>query len=38
VSGQRQLEEVAFEVCSEPSLEVPTFKARELVGRGVRRV
>ncbi|HEX9669821.1 MAG TPA: Uma2 family endonuclease [Thermoanaerobaculia bacterium] len=38
VSGQRQLEELAFEVCSEQSLEVPTFKARELVGRGVRRV
>ncbi|HEX9733615.1 MAG TPA: Uma2 family endonuclease [Thermoanaerobaculia bacterium] len=38
VSGQRQLEELAFEVCSEQSLEVPTFKARELVSRGVRRV
>jgi hypothetical protein len=38
VSGERQLEELAFEVCSEPSLEVPTFKARELVNRGVRRV
>ena len=37
-SGERQLEELAFEVCREQSLEVPTFKARELVGRGVRRV
>jgi hypothetical protein len=37
-TGERQLEELAFEVCSEQSLEVPTTKARDLVGRGVRRV
>lgn len=37
-TGERQLEELAFEICSEQSLDVPTVKARELVGRGVRRV
>jgi len=37
-TGERRLEELAFEVCSEQSLEMPKVKARELVGRGVRRV
>ncbi len=37
-TGGRQLEELAFEVCSEQALEIPTTKARELVRRGVRRV
>jgi hypothetical protein len=37
-TGERRLEELAFEVCSEQDLSVPTEKARELVGRGVRRV
>ncbi len=37
-NGERQIEELAFEVCSDQQLQVPTFKARELVGRGVRRV
>ncbi len=37
-TGERRLEELAFEVCSEQSLEVPTTKARALTGRGVRRV
>lgn len=37
-TGGRRLEELAFEVCSEQALEVPTTKARELARRGVRRV
>jgi hypothetical protein len=37
-TGQRQLEELAFEICSEQALRVPTTKAREMVRRGVRRV
>jgi len=37
-TGGRQLEEIAFEICSRQALKVPTEKARELVRRGVRRV
>lgn len=38
VTKGRKLEELAFEVVSEQSLQVPTRKARQLVERGVRRV
>lgn len=38
LTGGRRLEELAFEVTSEQALKVPTEKARELIGRGVRRV
>jgi hypothetical protein len=38
VTGGRKLEEIAFEIASEPSLGLPTLKARELARRGVRRV
>lgn len=37
-TGERQLEEIAFEVATEQALAVPTDKARKLVQRGVRRV
>ena len=37
-TGKRQIEELAFEICSEQDLNVPTEKARELIRRGVRRV
>jgi len=37
-SGGRKLEEIAFEVCSEQPIGVPTDKARELANRGVRRI
>jgi hypothetical protein len=36
--GERELEELAFEVVSAQAMRVPTDKARELVRRGVRRV
>lgn len=37
-TGRRQLEELAFEIVSEQWIGVPTEKARELAGRGVRRI
>jgi hypothetical protein len=37
-TGERQLEEIAFEVTAEQALAVPTDKARKLIQRGVRRV
>ncbi len=37
-TGGRRLEELAFEVSDKQKLAVTTKKARELVGRGVRRV
>jgi hypothetical protein len=36
--GERQLEELAFEIVSEQALAVQTTKARELFRRGVRRI
>lgn len=38
MTGGRQLEELAFEICSRQGLKIPTEKARELIRRGVRRV
>lgn len=38
VTGGRQLEELAFDICSKETLHIPTIKARELARRGVRRV
>lgn len=37
-TGERQIEHLAFEICSQQNLSTPTGKARDLVGRGVRRV
>lgn len=37
-TGERQIEEIAFEVTAEQALAVPTDKARKLIQRGVRRV
>lgn len=37
-TGGRQLEELAFEICSRQALKIPTEKARELIRRGVRRI
>ena len=37
-TGDRQLEEIAFEIADEQSMSMPTRKARELIERGVRRV
>ncbi len=37
-TGDRKLEELAFEIADEQAVSVPTQKARELVARGVRRV
>ena len=37
-TGKRKLEELAFEVCDEQPLGVPTDKARRLAKRGVRRI
>lgn len=37
-TGGRQLEELAFEICSQQALKIPTEKTRELIRRGVRRV
>ncbi|MBX3231192.1 MAG: Uma2 family endonuclease [Labilithrix sp.] len=38
VTGGRQLEELAFEIVNEQALATQTTKARELAGRGVRRI
>ncbi|NJL29947.1 MAG: Uma2 family endonuclease [Thermoanaerobaculia bacterium] len=37
-TGRREIEELAFEICSQQALKIPTEKARELIRRGVRRV
>jgi hypothetical protein len=38
IGEKRQLERLAFEVCCEQDPSVPASKARDLVGRGVKRV
>ena len=38
IGEKRQLEVMAFEVCSEQDLRVPAGKARDLIQRGVKRV
>ena len=37
-TGERRLEELAFEITDKQALSVPTVKARKLIARGVRRV